>query len=144
MFQRLRQFRISGVHRNDLLLMTVAVLSVLAICAIWAVLLVGQGVFTSLMVSRLFLLAVFFGAAAVVALVPFFTWARQEDHRIARAIVRAGIALQLFAVVTSVIALAYATDPTRSVPVGYVAFTAILIGVLVAGFAGNALAPAEA
>ena len=143
MFKRIRELNIAS--RRDVLLMTVATLVVFAIVTVWGVLLVGRAPFESQNVSKYVLTVLFFGAAAVVAVVPFvLRWDRDAGHPIARLIVRACIALQLFAVVSSVIGLLYATNPIVSVPVGFATFTAMLIGLLGAGFAGNTLAPATA
>jgi hypothetical protein len=143
MFKRLQLPSVAS--RRDVLLMTAAVLVVFAITAVWGFLLVNNDPFRSQNISKYFLTLLFFGAAAVVGLLPYLTkWGRQEDHRLARLFVRVGTALMLFAIVASVIGLLYATDPTRSVPVGYATFTAMLIGLFMAGFAGNALIPDRA
>jgi hypothetical protein len=143
MFKRLQLPSVAS--RRDVLLMTAAVLVVFAITAVWGFLLVNNDPFRSQNSSKYFLTLLFFGAAAVVGLLPYLTkWGRQEDHRLARLFVRVGTALMLFAIVASVIGLLYATDPTRSVPVGYATFTAMLIGLFMAGFAGNALIPDRA
>lgn len=143
MFKRIRELNIAS--RRDVLLMAVATLLVFVVVTVWGVLLAGEGLFTSLAVSQFFLLFLFLGGAAAVGLLPFLTkWDQDAATRIPRLLVRVGIALQLFAIVSSVIGLWYATDPTRSVPVGFATFTAMLVGLFVAGFAGNALAPAKA
>jgi len=144
MFKRLQLPSVAS--RRDVLLMTAATLVVFAITTVWGVLLAGQvDPFRGQNASKYFLTLLFFAAAAVVGLLPYLTkWGRQEDHRLARLFVRSGTALMLFAIVASVIGLLYATDPIRSVPVGYATFTAMLIGLFMAGFAGNALRPDRA
>ena len=143
MFKRLQLPSVAS--RRDVLLMTAAVLVVFAITAVWGFLLVNNDPFRSQNISKYFLTFLFFAAAGAVAALPYLTkWGRQEDHRLARLFVRVGTALMLFAIVASVIGLLYATDPTRSVPVGYATFTAMLIGLFMAGFAGNALIPDRA
>jgi cation transport ATPase len=144
MFKRLRFPSVAS--RRDVLLMAAAVLVVFAITAVWGVFLAGQvNPFRGQNASKYFLTLLFFGAAAVVGGLPFVTrWDREQGHRLARLFVRAGTALMLFAVVASLVGLFYATDPVRSVPVGYATFTAMLIGLFMAGFAGNALIPDRA
>lgn len=139
MLKRLRFPAIAA--RRDVLLLAAATVLVFAITAVWGVLLAGRvDPFLNQNNSKYFLLLLFFAVAAAVGLLPFLTkWSRGETHRLARVCIRAGIALQLFALFASTVGLFYATDPTRSVPVGYATFTAMLFGVFVAGFAGNSL-----
>lgn len=141
MFKRLRFPSVAS--RRDVLLMTAAVLVVFAITAVWGVLLAGKvPPFRGQNASKYSLTVLFFVAAAVVGGLPYVTkWDRQAGHRVARLFVRAGVALMLFAIVASLVGLFYATDPTRSVPVGYATFAAFLVGLFAAGFGGNALAP---
>lgn len=145
MVNRFRFPAITFAPRRDVLLMTAATLVVFIITAVWGVLLVNNDPFRSQNVSKYFLTFLFFAAAAAVAALPFLIkWDRQAGHAIARAVVRFGVALMLFAVFASLVGLFYATDPTRSVPVGFATFAAMLTGLLAAGFAANSLAPDKA
>lgn len=146
MVNRFRFPAITFTPRRDVLLMTAATLVVFIITAVWGVLLAGEvGPFRNQNISKYFLTLLFFAAAGAVAALPYLTkWDRQAGHVIARAVVRFGVALMLFGVVASLVGLFYATDPTRSVPVGFATFAAFLPGLLLAGFAGNSLAPDKA
>ena len=145
MVNRFRFPAITFAPRRDVLLMAAATIVVFIITAVWAVQLVGENPFRSQNASKYFLTFLFFAAAAAVAAFPFLTkWDRQAGHPLARAVVRFGVALMLFAVFSSLIGLFYATDPTRSVPVGFATFAAMLTGLLTAGFAANSLAPDKA
>jgi hypothetical protein len=136
---------INFANRRDVLLFTVAALVVFGITVVWGVVLAEIAPFNSQNISKYFLVLLFFASAALVAFIPrLLRWNRQEDHPRARLLVRFGLALELFAVLASLVGLAYATDPSRSVPVGFATFTAMLIGVFAAGFGANALAPAKA
>jgi hypothetical protein len=55
-----------------------------------------------------------------------------------------GLGMQIFGLLIAPIGLYFETDPTRSVPIGFAAFTAVFFGVFVAGFGGNMLAPPRA
>jgi hypothetical protein len=146
MVNRFRFPAITFASRRDVLLMAAATIAVFIITAVWGVVLAGKiGPFRSQNISKYFLTFLFFAAAGAVAALPYLTkWDRQAGHVVARAVVRFGIALQLFAVFASLVGLFYATDPTRSVPVGFATFAAMLTGLLAAGFAANSFAPDKA
>jgi len=146
MVNRFRFLAITFAPRRDVLLMTAATIAVFVITAVWGVLLAGRiDPFRSQNVSKYFLTFLFFAAAGGVAAFPYLSkWDQQAGHAVARAVVRFGIALQLFAVFASLVGLFYATDPTRAVPVGFATFAAMLVGLLAAGFAANSFAPDKA
>lgn len=82
--------------------------------------------------------------AAVISLILARMSGRGEQiasRQRAQAVVRFGMALQIFGTVITPIGLFYATDPRRSVPVGFAFFAAVFAGLFIAGFAGNSLAP---
>jgi hypothetical protein len=142
MLKRLSELRI--VSWRDIILFAVVIVAVFVATVVWS--LPGSGAdIIGQVVNRYLLTVLYLGAAAIVAIIPLFLpgWPR-GGHRIATAMVRFGIALEIIAVLTSVIGLYFATDPTRSVPIGFAAFTAMLIGLFVAGFGGNQLAPPRA
>lgn len=144
MLRKLRFPTISFADRRDVLLMTAATLVVFAITAVWGVFLAGTGIFRNQNLSGYILLLLFLGAGGAVGAFPFVTgWDREKGQARARMVVRIGIALQLFSVLASLVGLFYATDTTRSVPVGFATFTAMMLGLILAGFAGNLLAPKQ-
>lgn len=98
--------------------------------------------------NKYFLTAVMFGLAAAFAFLSNLLTARQASETpvrrpVARFMVRFGFALQFLSVALLPLGMYYATNPTRSVPVGFAYFTAAFAGLFIAGFAGNSLAPAR-
>ncbi len=97
--------------------------------------------------NKYFLFVVVAVVALVFTVISMALAARRDPavraHPVANFCVRLGIALQLFGLATVPVGLFYATNPTRSVPVGFAYFTAAFMGLFLAGFAGNALAAAR-
>ncbi len=71
------------------------------------------------------------GRAGILAMIPSF-------------LVRFGLALQIFGIMITPIGLFHATNPTRSVPVGFAAFSAVIVGIIIAGVGGNMVGPRRA
>jgi hypothetical protein len=137
MLARFPLFRVAD--RRDVLLFTVLGLAVIGFSVVWALFLanlpiplIGQNGF-------LFLAVIAFSVLAAV--IPFFTWGRSETRPVARALVRFGLALQIFGILITPVGLYYATNPVVSVPVGFASFLTVFFGVFIAGFAGNLIAP---
>ncbi len=143
MLRRLSSFRV--VSWPDITLFTLVIVGVLVITILWSL---PNSVADQLDQStNKYLLAVLFlGAAAIVAILPRFlpAWKHEGPSLLGATMVRFGLALEIMAVLASGIALYYATDPTRSVPIGFAAFTGVLVGMVVAGIGGNKLAPPRA
>lgn len=148
MLSRLSRLQIAS--RRDVLLFVAASVLMLAVEVVW--LLVLEPLVNNLagpngqLYNKYVLTLLVLGVAALAAFVPNLmpNWGRSERKPRASFMVRFGIALQIFGLLISPIGLLYATDPAISVPVAFAAFTAVLIGVFVAGFGGNMIAPAHA
>ncbi|MDQ5851170.1 MAG: hypothetical protein M3380_03690, partial [Chloroflexota bacterium] len=133
MLGRLSSLRIASVP--DIILVAGIALGVFVLTVLWSL----PGSVADILNQSLnkYLLAVLFlGAAAVAALVPRFVprlWPASRDP-VGATMVRFGITLQIIAVLTCTVGLWFASNPTRSVPVGFAAFTAMFVGLFVAGF----------
>jgi uncharacterized membrane protein len=144
MLQRIRSLNL--VPRNDALLVLGLGLLIFGFAAVWSVVLADSifRQFRSSTPNNFLMLLVLIGFAAVATIVPWFTWGRNETRKIARAMVRFGISIQVFAVLITPVGLYFETDPVIAVPIGYASFLAMFLGVFVAGFGGNMLAPPRA
>lgn len=135
MLARLRSSNIADYR--DILLFVGVGLVVFVITVVWAL------TFSSV-VGNIFTLSLIVLAAAIVTIIPYFTWGRSESHPIARAFVRFGLGLQVFGLLITPVGLYYETTPDISVPVGFGSFLAVFFGVFIAGFGGNFIAPKRA
>jgi hypothetical protein len=140
--------RLSSLHIvswPDISLFTLVIVGVLVVIILWSLPDSVADRFNQ-STNKYLLAILFLGAAAVVAILPRFlpSWKREERSALAAAMVRFGIALEILAVLASGIAVYFASDPARSVPIGFAAFTGILLGLIVAGIGGNKLAPPRA
>ncbi len=144
MLERIRSLNL--VPRNDALLVVALGVVIVGLGIVWAALLADPIFlrFGSSSPNNWLMLLTLIGFAALAAAIPRFTWGRDESRPIARAMVRFGISLQIFAVLMTPIGLYFETDPVVAVPVGYGTFLAMFLGVFVAGFGGNMLAPPRA
>ena len=152
--QRLESLGIGS--RRDILLFVVATIAALGLTVVWAFVLVNFIAAGDQTVNKYLLTIATLGLAALTGLVPLLLrWDREPDggrrgrfglsnRAIAAFMVRFGIAAQIFAVLTCLVGLYFATDPTRSVAIAFWTFTLALLGLFVAGFGGNVLAPARA
>lgn len=142
MLGRLASLQIAS--RRDVVLFVIATLLLLAFTMVWAVFLTP--IINDQVLNKYFLTLVILIAAAVPALIPRFLpgWGGTERRPWAAFMVRFGMALLIFGVLITPIGLFYATDTQRSVPVAFASFTAVLLGIFVAGFGGNMLAPPRA
>lgn len=143
MLRRLSSFRI--VSWPDIILFALVIAGVLVITILWSLPNSMADRFSQ-STNKYLLALLFLGAAAIVTILPRFLprWKREEHSLLGATMVRFGIALEIMAVLACGIALYSANDPARSVPVGFAAFTAVLVGIIVAGIGGNKLAPPRA
>ena len=148
----MRNFKL-GVGRRDLILFVGATLLVIAFTIVWTLFLVDfigslwRG--EEQRINKYFLALFLLGLAGAVTLVSLGVAQRGGGRPDIRALlpgfmVRFGLALQVFGICITPIGLYYATDPTRSVPLGFAAFTAVFLGLFIAGFGGNMIAPRRA
>ncbi len=143
MLRRLPSLRI--VSWPDIILFTLVIVGVLVVVILWSLPNSVADRFDQ-STNKYLVTVVFLGAAAVVAILPRFLpmWKREGRSLLAAAMVRFGLALEIMAVLACAIALYYANDPARSVPIGFAAFTGVLLGMVTAGIGGNKLAPPRA
>jgi hypothetical protein len=141
---------ISELDRRDMVLYAGGLVLAIILTILWDLFLepVVSNMFPdNAQVFNKYLLAVLIvGLAAVVALVSLVAAQRSgglptRNALIAGVLVRFGIALELLGITIIPIALYYSSDPTRSVPIGFAAFTAVFAGLFLAGIGGNMLAP---
>jgi len=152
--QRLENLGIGS--RRDILLFVATSILAFGITVVWAFALVEFIAGGDQTLNKYLLTIVILGIAFLAGAIPLLLrWDREEDGRgrgrfglssraIAAFMVRFGLAAQIFGVLITLVGLYFATDPTRSVPVAFASFTAVLLGLFVAGFGGNVLAPARA
>ncbi len=139
-----------GVDRRNILLFTVAVVVAFVLTVVWSLLLVDPigslWVGEEQRINKYVLTAALYGLAVLVAVVSLGVGARGASRRalLPGFLVRFGMALQFIGVVIIPIALWFATDPERSVPLGFAAFSLIMIGLIIAGIGGNMLVPRRA
>lgn len=153
--QRLERLGIGS--RRDILLFVAGSLVAFGLTIVWAFVLFRLIANGDQRINKYLLALAILGVAAVLGAIPLLLgWERGAEEGRARGrfglsqraigafMIRFGIAAQIFALLISLIGLYFATDPTRSVPVAFASFTAALLGLFVAGFGGNVLAPARA
>jgi uncharacterized membrane protein YjgN (DUF898 family) len=148
----MRNFRL-GVARRDLMLFAGTAVAAFAITVLWDLLLVDS---ISLMfpnnsqiANKYVLTFLMYGLAFLVAILSLFMARRNggETTRvglIAGFLIRFGIALEVFGILITPIGLFHATNPTRSVPVGFTFFACVFVGIVLAGIGGNIIAPRRA
>lgn len=134
--------RLQLASRRDVLLYVVATIVVLVICAAWAVLVVP--IFNDQVLNKYLITIVFLVISIAMGFVGGIPRLRGSRRSLGAFMVRAGMAMQIFGTAISLVGLFYATDPSRSVPVAFAAFTLVFLGIFVAGFGGNMLAPKSA
>jgi hypothetical protein len=141
-----------GVNRRDLLLFAAAAVLGVLLTIVWDLfvepMITGMAGDNAQQFNKYILTVLLLGLCVLVSVVSLGA-ARSEQRRdrrslVAGLMVRFGIAMQLIGLIVTPIALYYATDPTRSVPIGFASFTLVLLGIFVAGFGGNALLPRRA
>ena len=143
----MRNFNL-GVGRRDLVFFAGATILMIVLTIVWD--LVLADVIVDQALNKYFLTLVLFGLAAVVAFLTSLAAGRGDGARtglrgrLPGLIVRFGMALQIFGTMITPIGLFHATNPTRSVPVGFAAFSAVMIGLIIAGIGGNMLVPRRA
>ncbi len=139
-----------GVGRRDTALFVGGTILALGLTALWDLLLVEPitAAFpnNAQVVTKYLLTAMIIALAGAITLVSLVLARRQgagAERRgmIAGFLIRFGLALQIFGIFIVPIGLIYSTNPTRSVPVGFAAFTAVFLGLFVAGIGGNMVAP---
>lgn len=152
--QRLESLGIGS--RRDIVLFTAASIVALGLTIAWAFVLVNFIAGADQTINKYLLTIAMLGIAALTGIVPLLLrWDREPEgsprgrfglsnRAIAAFMVRFGLAAQIIAVLTCLVGLYFATDPTRSVPIAFSTFTLALLGLFVAGFGGNVLAPARA
>ncbi len=142
-----------GVSRTDLLLFVLAIVAALVLTVLWHLFLID--LIGSVMpgneqlANKYFLTFILLGLSALVTLVSLFVARREGGVRtrhdlIAGVMIRFGLALQIIGIIITPIGLVFATDPERSVPVGFAAFTMVFLGLFISGFGGNMVAPRRA
>ena len=151
----MRNFNL-GVGRRDLGLFTGAALLAIVVALLWHLFLIDAITnvvpycqSNSQVCNKWFLTLVIGGLAVAVSLVSLMLAGRSRGgmtrhDQIAGFMIRFGLAMQIFGILITPLGLVYATDPTRSVPVGFAAFTLAFIGIFLAGFGGNMVAPRRA
>lgn len=140
MLARFPLFRVA--ERRDVLLFTVLSLAVIGFSVVWALFLANLPI--PLIGQNGFVLLAVLGFSVLAAAIPYVTWGRHETRPLARAMVRFGLALQIFGILITPVGLYYATNPVVSVPVGFASFLTMFFGVFIAGFGGNMIAPPRA
>lgn len=143
MKQRLSR-TILGFSLADILFWTVVTMIVVAFTIVWDIFLVPAVNDQSLMryILTAILLALCVGFTVLSLVVSRLLGQTIRKPR-ATFLVRLGTAMMLIGTATAPIGLYHATDPERSVPVGFAYFTLVFIGMFLTGFAGNSLAPAQ-
>jgi hypothetical protein len=133
-----------GVDRREYILFGGSTLLVLVMTILWAVLFVP--VFNDQAFNKYMLTVVLYGLSVLIAVVSLGATMRGASRRamLPGFLVRFGLALQFFGIIIMPVGLFYATDPTRSVPVGFAAFSTAMIGLIIAGIGGNMLVPRRA
>lgn len=133
-----------GVGRRDILFFTGATIVMFVLTVIWDLFL--EPVIKDQSLNKYFLTALLFAFAGLVAFGTAVVGGRSAGVRgfVPSVLARFGLALQIFGTAITPIGLYYATDPTRSVPVGFAAFSAVIIGIIIAGVGGNMLVPRRA
>lgn len=139
--------KVLGFKRSDITFWFIATVLAFAVGVIWDV---AIAQFFSQNFNRYLLTFIFIGLSVVAAALSWLMLRRQEPSEVANRsrsrahfIVRFGTALQLFGTILAPIGLFHATNPTRSVPVGFAFFATVFAGLFIAGFAGNALRPTD-
>jgi predicted neutral ceramidase superfamily lipid hydrolase len=130
-----------GVGRRDLIIFAGSTILMLVLTIVWDLFLVET--ISSQALNKYFLTLVLFALAAVVAFLSAVAAGRSAGIRgmLPSLVTRFGLALQIFGTMITPIGLFYATNPTRSVPVGFAAFSAVMLGMIIAGVGGNMLVP---
>lgn len=146
--------RLSALHiadRRDVVLVTILGIASLAFNLVWAFFLVEVtgpiGPYVGLAendFNKYFITFVLLAFAVIAAFIPRISWGRADRKPRASLMVRFGLSLMIFSLLLTLVGVYFATDPTRSVPAGFSAFTGMLLGTFVAGFGGNMLAPPRA
>ncbi len=148
----MRNFNL-GVRRLDIALFALAALAAVGFTVLWHLTMVDwigslwRG--NEQRINKYFLTVVLYGLAFGVTIVSLGL-AHLRGPRpglfalLPGFLVRFGLALQIFGILIMPIALWYAGDPTRSVPIGFASFSTLFIGVFIAGFGGNMIAPRRA
>ncbi len=142
-----------GVDRRNIGLFVLGSLAAFGLTVVWHLFLVepitnfAPG--NAQRLNKYVLTFLLFGLSGAVTLASL-ALSRREGRRagllglVPGLMVRFGLALQIFGTVITPVGLYYAADPTRSVPVGFAAFTMVFLGLFVAGFGGNMFAPRRA
>ncbi len=128
--------------RRDVLLFVILGILSVAVTLAWALLI--SPIYSATTIGNTITLGTLLVFSILAALIPYFTWGRQERRPIASFMVRFGMALQIFGLIVTPIGLVYETNPVISVPVGFASFLTVFFGVFIAGFGGNMLAPPRA
>src|SRR3712207_1714997 len=145
----MRNFNL-GVRHIDIALFALAALAGVVLVIVWHLTLVDWvGSFwrgNEQRINKYVLTLVLYGLAFGVAIVSLgLAHVRGPRPGLAALLpgflVRFGLALQILGILIVPIALWYAADPTRSVPIGFTSFSMVFIGVFIAGFGGNMIAP---
>lgn len=145
-----------GAGRRDIVLFAGATALAILVTLLWNLFLVDPisnfGSYcqrNSQICNKYFLTVVIFGIAVVTTALSIILARRvgglaTRHTLIAGTLVRFGLALQLLGILITPIGLFYATNPTRSVPVGFTFFTTVFLGIWLAGIGGNMLRPRRA
>ena len=145
----MRNFNL-GVPRRELLLFAGAAVVALVITILWDLLLVDPIAVmfpnNSQVANKYLLTFLMYGLAFLAAVVSLFLARRSggettRGHLIAGFLIRFGLALEVFGLLITPVALVHATNPTRSVPVGFAFFACVFVGIVLAGIGGNIIAP---
>lgn len=133
-----------GVGRRDAVIFTGATILVILLTIVWDLFLVD--LIGTQALNKYFLTVVLFGLALVLAFVSAIAAGRNGRSRgmVSSLLARFGLALQIFGIMITPIGLYYATNPTRSVPIGFAAFSSVILGIIIAGIGGNMLVPRRA
>jgi hypothetical protein len=133
-----------GVGRRDAFIFAGATILVILLTIGWNLFLVD--IIGTQALNKYFLTVVLFGLALVLAVFSTVVAGRSAGVRgmLPSLMTRFGLALQIFGIMITPIGLYYATNPTRSVPVGFAAFSSVIIGIIIAGVGGNMLVPRRA
>ena len=136
-----------GVSARDAILFLGAIFVALGITVVWLSYLeepIGSlWAGNEQRINKYFLTVVLFGLAGLVALISLRSQQRRRRTRpslqalLPALMMRFGLALQFVGTVITPIALVYAGDPTRSVPIGFAAFSTIFVGLFTAGMGAN-------
>src|SRR3954452_17572980 len=111
---------LAGIGRRDIGIYVGATILMILLTIGWDLFLVET--IGTQQLNKYFLTAVLFALAALVAVVSAI--AARGSHGFAAALlVRFGLALEIFGIMITPIGLYYATNPTRSVQVGFAAFS---------------------